>query len=135
MKRLLFQAILAGLISALLAITYFTIYQTTLNVDFDNIVNIGSIAGASFFGCLLISIPYALLLKFKRQKLVGWLNISIMIMSFISVLGPIHMTFSTEISNQQLFYGLVVPTHFFPSLTFFSLLPFFSSKNKDIGFE
>jgi hypothetical protein len=130
MKRLFLHSILAGVISALLGITYFTIYQSILDTRFDSIVNMGSIAGASFSGCLIISIPYALLLRFKKQEWVGWLNIMIMILSFISILGPLNMTFPTEITGQQLFPGLVVPTHFFPSLTFFSLSPFFLTKTK-----
>lgn len=130
MKKLFIQGIVAGIISSLLGITYFTIYQSILNTRFDSIVNIGSIAGASFFGCLIISIPYALLLRFKKQELIGWLNIMVMILSFISILGPLNMTFPTEITNGQLFPGLVVPTHFFPSLTFISLSPFFLTKTK-----
>lgn len=130
MKRLFLQGILAGLISAVLGITYFVIYQSILNIRFDSIVNIGSLAGASFFGCLLISIPYALLLRSKKFEWIGWLNLMIMILSFISILGPLNMTFPTEITNRQLFPGLMVPTHLFPSLTFFSLSPFFLTKTK-----
>jgi hypothetical protein len=130
MKRLFLQGILAGLISALLGTTYFALYQSILNTRFDSIVNIGSIAGASFLGCLLISIPYALLLRSQKYEWVGWLNSIIMTISFISILGPLNMTFPTEITNRQLFPGLVVPTHLFPALTFFSLSPFFLNKAK-----
>ena len=93
--------------------------------DFSLVVNWGSIAGASFFGCLLMTLGYWLLFRFGKQQWIGWLNLLIAGLSFLSILGAMTTTLPLEVEFPELFPGLVVPMHFFPALAFFALFPLF----------
>jgi hypothetical protein len=124
-KRIFLQGLVAGLLSSVAGVTYHYIYQATLDVHFDKIINPGSITGASVFGCMLISICYFVFYKYNKLNLMGWLNVSIAILSFISIISPISMNLPLEIETPELFPGLVVPMHLFPALAFFAINPFF----------
>jgi hypothetical protein len=129
MKKIFLQGITAGLLSALASIIYFKIYQTTLDTSFNKIINVGSIIGASLFGCILISIGNFILLKYRKGQLKGILNLLILVLSFTSIISPIGMSLPLDIDVPELFPGLVIPMHFFPALAFFALDPFFRQKN------
>ena len=127
MKKTFIHGITAGILSAVAGCIYFNIYQTTLGTSFDKVVNLGSIAGASVFGCMLMSIGYFLLEKFNKANLKAWLNIVIAVLSFASIISPISMSLPLDIEFPELFPGLVVPMHFFPALAFFAIAPFFQN--------
>jgi hypothetical protein len=129
MKKIFLQGITAGLLSALASIIYFKIYQTTLDTSFNKIINVGSIIGASLFGCIFISIGNFILLKYRKGQLKGILNLLILVLSFTSIISPIGMSLPLDIDVPELFPGLVIPMHFFPALAFFALDPFFRQKN------
>jgi len=128
MRKLFLQGIIAGILAALGGIIYFNIYQNTLGTEFDKIINIRSIAGASIFGCMLMSIGYWLIERFQKENLAGVLNIVIALLSFASIVTPISMSLPLDIKNPELFPGLVVPMHFFPALAFLCIVPFFKKK-------
>jgi len=130
MKRLFFHGITAGILAALAGIVYLNIYQNALGTTFNKIINVGSISGASIFGCMLMALGYWLLEKFNRKNLIGTLNLIIVILSFASIISPISMSLPLDIKNPELFSGLAVPMHFFPALAFFCLVPFFNDKNQ-----
>ncbi len=125
MKKAFFHGIIASILAAVAGIIYLHIYQNTLGTEFNKIINIGSISGASVFGCMLMAISYWLLERFNKENLKGVLNIIIALLSFASVLSPISMSLPLDIKNPELFSGLAVPMHFFPALAFFCLVPFF----------
>ncbi|MFK8165715.1 MAG: hypothetical protein AB8H12_24920 [Lewinella sp.] len=129
MKKLLVHGIVAGILSGIAGIIYLNIYQEALGVDYGVIINIGSIVGSSIIGCMLMALGYAGLIKFKKEKLRGWLNILIAVLSFASIIGPIGMSLPLDIEFPELFPGLVVPMHFFPALAFLTIHPFFSTNN------
>jgi hypothetical protein len=129
MKKIFLQGITAGLLSALASIIYFKIYQTTLEISFNKIINVGSIIGASLFGCILMTVGNFILLKYKKEYLTGILNLLILTLSFASIISPISMSLPLDIETPELFPGLVIPMHFFPALAFFALEPFFRKKN------
>lgn len=130
MRNLLIHGLVAGLLSGIAGIVYLNIYQEALGVDYDKVINMGSIMGASIIGCMLMTLGYAIILKLEKPKLEGWLNILITILSFVSIIGPIGMSLPLDIEYPELFPGLVVPMHFFPALAFLAIYPFFSTKNK-----
>lgn len=127
MKKLIFHGLLSGILSGIAGVIYLTIYQEAFYVDFNSIINSSSVVGASVFGCMLMTLGYAALLKFKKQNLTGWLNVVIAVLSFASIISPIAMSLPLDIESPELFPGLVVPMHFFPALAFFALVPFFQN--------
>ncbi|MFK7970136.1 MAG: hypothetical protein AB8F95_07200 [Bacteroidia bacterium] len=129
MKNLLTHGVIAGLTSGIAGVIYLNIYQEAFGVDYSSIINMGSIMGASVIGCMLMTLGYAALMKLKKQKLRGWLNILIATLSFASIISPIGMSLPLDIEYPELFPGLVVPMHFFPALAFLTIYPLFSTNN------
>ena len=127
MKKTFLHGIIAGILASIAGIIYLNIYKNALGTDFGKIINVGSISGASIFGCMLMAIGHWLLERFNKKKLKGMLNIVIALLSFASILSPISMSLPFDIKNPELFPGLVIPMHFFPALAFFCIVPFFSS--------
>lgn len=125
MKKIFVQGLVAGALSSLAGVVYFNIYQNTLLTEFDRIINMGSIVGASFIGCMLIALGYLALYKFNKPNFQGWLNVLICLLSFVSIISPIGMALPLDIEFPELFPGLVVPMHFFPALAYFTIQPFF----------
>ena len=125
MKKIFVQGLVAGALSSLAGVVYFNIYQGTLLTEFDRIINMGSIVGASFIGCMLIALGYLALYKFNKPNFQGWLNVLICLLSFVSIISPIGMALPLDIEFPELFPGLVVPMHFFPALAYFTIQPFF----------
>jgi len=132
MKKIFIHGIVAGILAAVASLIYFNLYQSTLGSAFDRITNIGSIAGSSIFGCVLMTIGYLLLFKFNKENLKGILNIVIAVLSFASIIGPMSMSLPLDIEAPELFPGLVIPMHFFPALAFFAIEPFFRQKDRNI---
>lgn len=130
MKKIFLQGLVASVLAAIAGILYFTIYQNALGTDFGKVVNMGAIAGASTFGCMLMAVGYFLLQKFNKQNLTGILNVIIAVLSFASIIGAIATPLPLDIPNPELFPGLVTPMHFFPALAFFCISPFFGIENK-----
>ncbi len=132
MKKIFIHGIVAGILASITSLIYFNLYQSTLGTSFDKVINIGSIVGSSIFGCMLISIGYFLLFKFKKENLKGLLNVVVTVLSFSSITGVISMSLPLDIESPELFPGLAVPMHFFPALAFFAIEPFFKQKDTNI---
>ncbi len=127
MNRIIAHGIVAGILSSIAGIVYFYLYQNLLFLDFSTVLNAGSISGASVLGCLLMAGGYIILNKLNQRKLEGWMNLVIVILTFISILGPITVTLPLDVDFPELFPGLAVPMHFFPAMIFFGLKPFFQA--------
>ncbi len=128
MKRFFIHGLVAGAVSALAGIIYLYLYQNLLFLDFSLVLNAWSIVGASVFASFLMAIGYYLIHQFRKPRLKGWLNLLIVMLTFISILGPITMTLPLDLEFPELFPGLAVPMHFFPAMIFFALDPFFNRK-------
>ena len=126
MKKSLIHGIIAGILTAVAGIAYQRVYEDALFLDFSTVINPGSVAGASIFGCMLMAIGYELLERFKKSNLKGWLNVLITVLSFLSILGPLSMSLPLDIEFPEMFPGLAIPMHFFPAMIFFGLNPFFT---------
>ena len=133
MKKIFIHGIIAGILAAITCLIYCNLYQSTLGVSFDKIINIGSIFGACIFGCVLISVAYFILFKFKKENLQGILNVIVVVLSFASIIGPISITLPLDIEFPEMFPGLAVPMHFFPALAFFTIAPFFKQSSIKSG--
>lgn len=119
---------IAGALSALAGVIYLYLYQNLLFLDFSLVLNQWSIIGASFFASFLMAIGYYLVHCYGKPSFKGWLNILIVVLTFMSILGPITMTLPLDLDFPELFPGLAVPMHFFPAMIFFGLIPFFDKK-------
>ena len=128
MNKTLLHGIVAGLLTALASISYLMLYESILYVDFSQILNVGSVGGASIISGLLIAAGYLILEKMNKEKWKGGLNVLIILLFFLSILGPISISLPLEIDFPELFPGLAIPMHFFPALIFFGLQPFFLKK-------
>ena len=125
MKKIFIHGVVAGILATIASVIYSNLYQSTLGVSFDKIINIGSVFGACIFGCVLISVANLVLFKFKKENLQGILNVIVVVLSFVSIIGPISMTLPLDVEFPEMFPGLVIPMHFFPALAFFAIDPFF----------
>ena len=101
MKRFLIHGIIAGVLTAVAGIVYQMVYENALFLDFSLVINPGSIAGASIFGCVLMALGYWLLEHFKKANLKGWLNVLITVLSFLSILGPLSMSLPLDIEYPE----------------------------------
>ena len=133
MKKIFIQGVVAGILATLASGIYSYLYQSTLGVNFDKIINIGSVFGACIFGCVLISVANLVLFKFKKENLQGILNVVVVILSFVSIIGPISMTLPLDVEFPEMFPGLVIPMHFFPALVFFAIDPLFKQSSIKSG--
>jgi hypothetical protein len=132
MKRYFIHGIVAGILSTIAGIVYLTVYQKAMFLDFSSVINSGSIAGVSLFACLLMAFGYWLIERQKNPNLKGWLNIGILLISFLSILGPLGMSLPLDIDFPEMFPGLAIPLHFIPAMIFFGLDPFFKKKQGDL---
>ena len=133
MKKIFIHGVVAGILATIASVIYSNLYQSTLGVSFDKIINIGSVFGACIFGCVLISVAYFILFKFKKENLQGILNVIVVVLSFASIIGPISITLPLDIEFPEMFPGLSVPMHFFPALAFFTIAPFFKQSSIKTG--
>lgn len=133
MKKIFIHGVVAGIIATIASLIYSNLYQSTLGVSFDKIINIGSVFGACIFGCVLISVANLVLFKFKKENLQGILNVIVVLLSFVSIIGPISMTLPLDVEFPEMFPGLVIPMHFFPALAFFAIDPFFKQSSIKSG--
>ena len=129
MNKIIAHGVVAGVLSAVAGIIYLNLYQNLLFLDFSAVLSMGSIAGASLLGCLLMTGGYLLLARLHKSHLRGWVNLLIITLTFLSILGPISVTLPLDVDFPELFPGLAVPMHFFPAMIFFGVAPFFKAAN------
>lgn len=127
MKKILIQGLVAGVLAGIAGVIYLNVYQGAMAVDFGSLINIGSIMGASIIGCMLMALGSMALVKFNKQAWDGWLNITIAVLSFATIISPISMSLPLDIEFPELFPGLIVPMHFFPALAYFAIAPIFKT--------
>ncbi|MBL7911863.1 MAG: hypothetical protein JNJ41_12470 [Bacteroidia bacterium] len=128
LKKTILHALFSSVLAALAGIMYNSIYCSAFEINFKSVLNVTGIIGASIFGCVLMSIGYFVVYKWKGEKLIAALNILIAILSFASIVGVFGFQLPMEVESPELFPGLAVPMHFFPALSFFSLAPIFKAK-------
>ena len=118
-------------LSAIAGSLYNQVYSKAFYVDFSTILNWQGITIASLIGCILMSIAYVLLFKWKKENFLGFANILFAIVSFASIIGVLSFKLPLEMEMPELFPGLAIPMHFFPALSFLTVYPFFKSKSNN----
>lgn len=123
------KGLLLGLTSGILAsavcIAYNEIYCEAFEIDFSNVLTITGMILSSILGCLLMAIGYVIIVKLKKPVFIPWLNVLYCILSFVSVIGVLGYKLPLEAEFPEMFPGLAIPMHFFPTLSFLALVPFF----------
>lgn len=125
-KRLLLHGLTASLLSALASGIFLEIYKFMTLVNFDKVINWVSLSAACTIGCMLMTLGYWLVYKIRKPRLIGWLNLLIVVLSFASIIGVFTTKLPLDIEFPELFPGLVIPMHFFPALAFMSIFPLFN---------
>lgn len=126
------QSFMLGIVSTFLAslacIIFAKIYSQAYYVDFGKIVAPLNIISSCAIGCFLMAIGYKLGIKWKGEKLIAWLNIIYSVLSFASIVGVLGFNLPLDIESPEMFAGMVIPMHFFPALSLFTIYPFFKIK-------
>lgn len=128
------KGFLFGIISSVFAsiacLIYHKVYSEAFDVDFGNVMPIVNIVAACIISCLLMATGYVLITKWKEGKFMGWLNIFYSVLSFASIISVLSFSLPLEIESPEMFPGLAIPMHFFPTLSLLTIYPFFKPKNK-----
>jgi hypothetical protein len=125
-KRIFIQGLVAAILSSLAAIIYNRIYHFVTEVDFSRILNNPSIAGLSFFACMIaVFVNYGLIRWLGRRGEIVF-NFLFSVTSFACVTIPISLNLPLDIKNPELFPGLAVPMVFFPCVAWYTVRPLFS---------
>ncbi len=124
-KKIFFQGITAGVLSAVACIIYNRIYFFATEVDFSKLVNIPVLTSINLLACMLAATGYWALKKLLKKNADIFFNLSFIILSFASVIFPISISLPLDIKNPELFPGLTVPMLFFPALAWFTVRPLF----------
>ncbi len=124
-KKIFWQGLVAGLLSALAAIIYNRIYFFATETNFTKLVNTGSLIGVNLLACMIAAVGFWLLTKWSIRKGEIIFNFLFSILSFASIILPISISLPLDIKNPELFPGLTIPMHFFPALAWFTIQPLF----------
>lgn len=115
----------SGILSSAVCIAYNGIYSDAFRLDFGAVLTTTGIVLSSILGCLLMAMGYVIISKLKKPALIPVLNIVYCILSFVSIIGVLSFELPLEMDSPEMFPGLAVPMHFFPTLSFLALVPFF----------
>ncbi|MNE62419.1 hypothetical protein D3C87_152630 [compost metagenome] len=127
----LFLGLTSGILSSVVCIAYNEIYSDAFRLDFSGILTTTGIVLSSILGCLLMSMGYVIISKLKKPVFIPWLNIVYCTLSFASIIGVLSYRLPLDMESPEMFTGLAIPMHFFPTLSFLALVPFFwKLKNK-----
>ena len=113
-------------LSALACIIYAKIYSEAFFVDFSKVAGTLNFIAASAIGCFLMAVGYRLAMQWKGEKIMGWLNILYSVLSFASIAAVLGFNLPLDIESPEMFPGMVIPMHFFPVLSFLTIIPFFN---------
>ncbi len=122
--------ILAGVSSALsitACLIYNKVYSGSFYVDFSKVISPTSMIMTCLVGCTLMSLTYALIIRWRPTLNLAWVNMVFAVLSFASIIMVLSFKLPLEIEFPELFPGLAIPMHFFPVLAFLSIVPFFKS--------
>lgn len=125
MKRTFYHGLAAGALAALAAIGYNKVYQFVLGPDFSKILNPATLVSANIICGLVISAGYFLFAKMVKRNTDVWFNIILTAFTFSSLIIPISIDLPLDITQPELFLGLVAPLHLLPQLFWLTSKPLF----------
>jgi len=130
-KNTILLGLIGTILSAIACAIYARIYSEAFYVDFSKVIALPNMIAACAIACFFMAIGYALAIKWKGEKTLGWLNVAYSVLSFASIVGVLGFNLPLTIESPEMFPGLVIPMHFFPALSVLSVYPFFKSNRSE----
>ena len=127
-KQKALHAFSSAALASIACLVYATVYNNAFEVNYSAVLNTGSITGVCVFSCSLMALAYYFAIKWKAEKLLGWINTTIALLSFVSIITVLGFQLPVSVQSPEMFPGLAIPMHFFPAMAFFALAPFFRNK-------
>lgn len=127
LKRLLFLGLVSGVLAGIASVLYQQLYTHTVGADFSAVAKPVGIVITSTIGCLIASLGYWALHRMTKRNTDVIFNLIFVVLSFVSLLGPIKAKLPLDYDRPELFFGLLVPMHLFPVLGWLTLRPLFVS--------
>lgn len=126
-KKEFLHGAISAVLSSAAAVIYNTIYSQAFLLNFSKVLGISNIIISSSIGCLLMSLGYVIIIRWKGTRWLGWVNIVYALLSFASIAGVLSFSLPLDMESPEMFPGLAIPMHFFPLLAFTTIRPFFNS--------
>jgi hypothetical protein len=126
-KRIFFQSLAAGLLSALCGWIYSRIHFFATQADFSAVLNPLSITAYCIIISILIGFIYWLIQSVSKKNPQLIFNLAIAVINFAAVIIPISVSLPLTVQFPELFPGLAVPMLFFPLIAWHTLQPLFKS--------
>jgi ABC-type branched-subunit amino acid transport system permease subunit len=124
-NKSLLLGIVSGLLAGIAGIVYARVYYKINEADFSRVVSAIRILSASLSGGVLAAMGYTLLGRLLKTRGEIVFNFLFTLLSFASLLLPIAYKLPVSLDTPDLFPGMVIPMHFFPALSWYTLKPLF----------
>jgi drug/metabolite transporter (DMT)-like permease len=124
-NKSLLLGIVSGLLAGIAGIVYARVYYKINEADFSRVVSAIRILSASLSGGVLAAMGYTLLDRLLKTRGEIVFNFLFTLLSFASLLLPIAYKLPVSLDTPDLFPGMVIPMHFFPALSWYTLKPLF----------
>ncbi|HEV9038716.1 MAG TPA: hypothetical protein VGQ51_18895 [Puia sp.] len=128
LNKSLILGIVSGVLAGIAGILYARVYYKINEADFSAVVSSMKIIAASLVAGILAGIGYTVLDRLLKKKGEIVFNFLFTILSFASLLVPIAYKLPLNLETPDLFPGMVIPMHFFPALSWYTLKPLFIRK-------
>jgi hypothetical protein len=124
-KKLLFLGLVSGILAGFVSVLFQQLYTHSVGADFSTIAKPAGIVISSTIGCLVASLGYWILQRWSKGSTDAVFNLAFVVLSFVTLLGPIKAKLPLDFDRPDLFLGLTVPMHIFPVLGWLTLKPLF----------
>lgn len=125
MKKILLHGLVAGVLAAIAGLVYDKAYAEAFWTDFSEIINPMSLFSSMIIGTVLASAGSWLIDKIVPKYGEVIFNFIFVILTMISILGPMSATLPLTVESPEMFVGLAIPLHFFPFVFWFAVKPLF----------
>ena len=127
-NKSLILGIVSGVLAGIAGIVYTHVYYKINEADFSAVVSPMKIIAASLAAGILAAVGYTILDRLMKKNGEIVFNFLLTIISFSSLLLPIAYKLPLTLETPDLFPGMVIPMHFFPALSWYTLKPLFIRK-------
>ena len=128
-KGIFIQSLIAGILAAMAANIYNQIYFFATQIDYSNIINVGSLSGLNLMVSLLAGLLYGLLIRLFKAKGAIIFNFVYSVGSFACIIIPLDISLPLSTPYPELFPGLTVPMVFFPVIAWLTIDPLFKKSS------
>jgi ABC-type branched-subunit amino acid transport system permease subunit len=128
LNKSLFLGIVSGVLAGVAGVLYAHIYYKINEADFSMVVSPMKIVAASLVAGILAAVGYTILDRLLKRNGEIVFNFVFTIISLASLLVPIAYKLPLNLGTPDLFPGMVIPMHFFPALSWYTLKPLFIRK-------